>query len=695
MVAFVAMAAVCLRVWVSWQWAHRAPPQIFTLADGERFRFAGVSYGTNPVPPGFEAHLVSWLPARLADFAKKYVGTRISQRHAGQTFVEPQLMVWFEHLGTNSALLAGAAINAARLADQDGVEAGVGDPLVLLSSVHWSWVSFPAVPRRSRVLQCDVYSATGPVAQISFPNPLHARFPQWQPEALPAVKHAGDLEIRLDEVLNGIHVSGTNFFGADGSRGALYQTLAKGRDVFTVFGVSLAVPKESGESWVLQGAELSDATGNVLRSSLPGLDMAGIRTEAPARTKFNATLRGTLWPDEAAWRIRLEIKRSSGFGTQPVQTTRVVGVSGGSRRSQNEGNGAKTGLGELKQGRSFALLRVANLHSWATRATRGNANGGVDNGIPHAPRWRMAKPALGRGLGALLGGSPPAGGPLNTASPAPHPFSPAPNADAGERVQRVALSRIRPCSFQPRKRFSEEALRELADSIKEQGIVQPLIVRNRGEYFELIAGERRWRASQLLGLAEVPVIVREADDRAVLELALIENLQRENLNPIEEAHGYSQLIEQFQLKQEEVATKVGKSRAVVANALRLLKLVPVIQDAIRDGLLSVGHAKVILGLGNDKQQKVAAERVIKDGLNVRQTEAFVARLQTRGSSPKAGSITPLANDANVTDVENRLRERFGTKVRLKYAQGKGSVEIAFFNDDDLERILQIVGVKVD
>jgi len=238
-------------------------------------------------------------------------------------------------------------------------------------------------------------------------------------------------------------------------------------------------------------------------------------------------------------------------------------------------------------------------------------------------------------------------------------------------------------------------LRELADSIREQGIVQPLIVRARGDGFELIAGERRWRAAQLLGLAEVPVIVREADDRAALELALIENLQRENLNPIEEAQGYAQLIEQFQLKQEEVATKVGKSRAVVANSLRLLKLAAGIQSAVRDGLLSVGHAKVILGLPDEKQQKVAADRIVKDGLNVRQTESLVSKLQTRRAGKPEGTITPLTTDANVVDLENRLRERLGTKVRLKYSHGKGAVEIAFFSDDDLERILQIIGVKVD
>ncbi len=305
----------------------------------------------------------------------------------------------------------------------------------------------------------------------------------------------------------------------------------------------------------------------------------------------------------------------------------------------------------------------------------------------------MAKPALGRGLGALLGGSSPVGNPPAT-SPAPALASPAAAPDNHERVQRVPLNRVRPCSLQPRKKFSDEALRELADSIREQGIVQPLIVRERGGNFELIAGERRWRASQLLGLAEVPVIVREADDRAVLELALIENLQRENLNPIEEAHGYFQLVEQFQLKQDEVAIKVGKSRAVVANALRLLKLAPAIQETIRDGLLSVGHAKVILGLANEKQQKLAADRILREGLNVRQTEALVARLQTRGTRPPEAA-TPLVHEANVVDLENRLRERFGTKVRLKYSGGKGSVEIAFFSDDDLERILQIVGVKVE
>jgi ParB family chromosome partitioning protein len=264
-------------------------------------------------------------------------------------------------------------------------------------------------------------------------------------------------------------------------------------------------------------------------------------------------------------------------------------------------------------------------------------------------------------------------------------------------VQRIALERLRPCPLQPRKDFAVEALQELADSIKAQGIIQPLIVRPQGNHFELIAGERRWRAAQLAGLKEAPVIVREADDTAVLEMALIENLQRENLNAIEEAQGYAQLVAQFQLTQEDVATKVGKSRVVVTNALRLLKLPLAIQGYIRDGRLSVGHAKVILGLTSEQHQKLAAERVIKDALNVRQTEGLVARLQTRAGKPhaKTGLVVPLPADAHVADLENRLRERLGTKVQLRYALGKGALEISFFSDQELERILQILGLGTE
>lgn len=317
----------------------------------------------------------------------------------------------------------------------------------------------------------------------------------------------------------------------------------------------------------------------------------------------------------------------------------------------------------------------------------------------------MAKPALGRGLGALLGGAPviarptpppAAAAPAAPVSPAPA-IAAAPAPDLHDRVVRAALGRIRPCPLQPRKDFSAESLQELADSIREQGIVQPLIVREKDGYLELIAGERRWRASQLVGLAEVPVIIRQADDRAVLEMALIENLQRENLNAIEEAQGYAQLVGQFQLTQEEAAAKVGKSRAVVANALRLLKLPQVVQNYIRESRLSVGHAKVILGLTAEAEQKLAAERVIKEGLNVRQTEGLIARMHRRAPrhGDKAGLIIPLPTDAHVADLENRLRERLGTKVQLRYDKGKGTVEVSFYSDQELERILQVMGVGVE
>lgn len=310
----------------------------------------------------------------------------------------------------------------------------------------------------------------------------------------------------------------------------------------------------------------------------------------------------------------------------------------------------------------------------------------------------MAKPALGRGLGALLGGAPTAAKPPGPPATLSTATVPPPVPDVREQVQRLPLTRIRPCPLQPRKNFTPEAIRELADSIREKGIVQPLIVRVRDDGFELIAGERRWRAAQLIGLAEVPVLVREADDRAVLELALIENLQRENLNPLEEAHGYARLLEQFQLTQEEVAAKVGRNRATVANALRLLRLPAELQTFVREGQLSVGHAKVILGLNRAEDQKQAAARVIKKELSVRQTEELVAHLLSRhaaGAGIKSAAAAVSLRDPHIADLEHRLQQRLGTKVSLRYVQGKGSVEIRFFSDEDLERVLLILAVNVD
>jgi ParB family transcriptional regulator, chromosome partitioning protein len=306
----------------------------------------------------------------------------------------------------------------------------------------------------------------------------------------------------------------------------------------------------------------------------------------------------------------------------------------------------------------------------------------------------MAKPALGRGLGALLGS------PATPPPPDPATTQDTSTMEEGARtaVRSVPLAHIRPCPFQPRKAFSPDALRNLADSILVQGIVQPLVVRTTTDGYELIAGERRWRAAQLAGLTEVPVIVREADDRGALELALIENLQRENLNPIEEAHGFAQLIDQFQLTQEQAAVRVGKSRTVVANALRLLKLAPELQGHLREERLSVGHAKALLGLADLEQQLLAADRVLRQTLNVRQTEDLVAQLQlkaapSRPQGPRNKSV--IATDPHVDQIQTRLRERLGTKVELRYRQGRGALQIHFFNDDDLERVLGILGIVPD
>lgn len=321
----------------------------------------------------------------------------------------------------------------------------------------------------------------------------------------------------------------------------------------------------------------------------------------------------------------------------------------------------------------------------------------------------MAKPALGRGLSALLGGVPAPKAPARAEMPAsetPRGNGGAPPAVATEAptpgvgsVLNVSIERVHPCPFQPRKQFSQEPLQELADSIRAQGILQPLMVRFRkdGQY-EIIAGERRWRAAQQANLKEVPVLIREADDRAVMEIALIENLQRENLNPLEEALGYSELIERFQLRQEDAAAKVGKSRAAVANALRLLKLPASLQEQIRAGTLSAGHAKVILGLPTAILQERAARRVVDRNLSVRQTEELVAHLQKEGvSSTTLEATAPAAKklDPNMTALENQLRERLGTKVGLRYNKGKGSLEIKFYSDDELQRILEILGVRLD
>ena len=291
---------------------------------------------------------------------------------------------------------------------------------------------------------------------------------------------------------------------------------------------------------------------------------------------------------------------------------------------------------------------------------------------------KMAKTGLGKGLGALIGTRP---------SPVRE------DVDlAGEQIRQVGLASIFPSPLQPRKNFAPEALQELVDSIRQHGIIQPLIVRRVDDRHELIAGERRWRAAQELGLAEVPVIVRTASDLEVLELSLIENLQRTDLNPIEEAQGYSRLAEEFGMKQEEIAQKVGRSRAAVANAMRLLDLDPQIQTWVAQDLVSVGHAKVLLGVKSAEEQLRLAELVLKRNSSVRQTERLVARYLGGWRKRKRSAQVPVTS-ATIADLQDKLRQHLGTNVAIHHGPKRGRIEIEYYGDDDLQRILSIVGLN--
>jgi ParB family chromosome partitioning protein len=275
--------------------------------------------------------------------------------------------------------------------------------------------------------------------------------------------------------------------------------------------------------------------------------------------------------------------------------------------------------------------------------------------------------------------------------------SPTPAVEKGERVQTLPVEALVPSPLQPRKVFREEQLQELADSIREHGIVQPLICRSREGKYEIIAGERRWRAAQRLKIASVPVIVREAPDRDVLELALIENLQRADLNPMEEARAYQKLSEEFSLKQEEISQRVGKSRAVVANAIRLLDLEPQIQTWISQETLSVGHAKVLLALKGHAEQLAAAHEVLKKGLTVRAAETLVKhhlestgkvkRTRASGGSP---SLAPA-----LQRIQNRLQHHLGTHVSLQHGEKRGRIEIEYYGNEDLDRLLKVLGLEIE
>ncbi|MFN2475882.1 MAG: ParB/RepB/Spo0J family partition protein [Chthoniobacterales bacterium] len=294
----------------------------------------------------------------------------------------------------------------------------------------------------------------------------------------------------------------------------------------------------------------------------------------------------------------------------------------------------------------------------------------------------MAKTGLGKGLGALIGTRPVA-----------PPVAAAEAAESGERVHQVDLGSIVASPLQPRKEFAAEALQELVESIRQHGIIQPLIVRMIGGRHELIAGERRWRAAQQAGIAHAPVIVREATDHDVLELALIENLQRADLNPIEEASAYERLATEFGMRQEDIAAKVGRSRASVANSMRLLDLHPQIQGWVTQGLLSVGHAKVLLGVRAQEEQLAIAETILRRSATVRDAERLVARqLGTTTRRRKRQAASAGTTSATFEDLQNRLQQHLGTRVTLHHGEKRGRIEIEYYGNDDLERVLSAIGL---
>jgi len=296
---------------------------------------------------------------------------------------------------------------------------------------------------------------------------------------------------------------------------------------------------------------------------------------------------------------------------------------------------------------------------------------------------------LGRGLGALI----PKASAVAAAAGDPRPEPAAPPSE----VRRVPVGSVRTGVWQPRRTFRAEPLDELVQSVRERGVLQPLLVRAAGDGFELIAGERRLRAAVAAGLAEVPVRLMAVSDREALELALIENLQREDLDPIEEAEGYRMLAERFQLTQEQVAERVGKGRASVANALRLLGLPDPVRSMIEDGRLSVGHAKVLLGLSIPLEMESLARQSVKEGWSVREIEKAVERIR-RGPRRRRSAQSDVPAP-HVKDIEERLKQKLGSAVRITPSRtlangrkAKGRIEIEFYTGDDLDRLMLILGL---
>lgn len=258
--------------------------------------------------------------------------------------------------------------------------------------------------------------------------------------------------------------------------------------------------------------------------------------------------------------------------------------------------------------------------------------------------------------------------------------------DSGENIKIISLADIEPNKNQPRKSFDRDKLEALADSISEHGLVSPILVTpTKNGTYKIVAGERRWRASKLAGLREIPCLIKDFDEQKVSELALVENLQRDDLNPVEEAEGYRYLLETFSLTQDEIAKKVGKSRSAVANSLRLNNLCDEVKELLRDNKLTQGHARALLTLDKGLQIEYA-EKIISEDLNVRQAEALAQKSQTQKKTSQTKSINPMTQKY-YKDLEGSLSSRFGTKVKISEGSKKGKIEIEYYSKDDLERIL--------
>lgn len=250
----------------------------------------------------------------------------------------------------------------------------------------------------------------------------------------------------------------------------------------------------------------------------------------------------------------------------------------------------------------------------------------------------------------------------------------------------VKLSKVEPNREQPRKNFDEDSLQELAESLKQFGMLQPILVQNRGDYYEIIAGERRWRAAKIAGLKEVPVIVRELTDQEIVEISLIENIQREDLNPIEEAQAYKRLLTEFHLKQDEVAERVSKSRTAVTNSMRLLKLCDEVQKMVVDDMISTGHARALISIEDPEEQYLIAQKIFDEKLSVREVEKLVKDLHKPPRPPKEENKTL---QAIYQEISERLKQSLSTKVSVSAKQnGAGKIEIEFYNHEDLERLLE-------